>query len=288
MNNARAKLIRMRHPPENELVARCCIFSSNPRPLRILEASASAVWWPSSWSSSYTSVKRAAASSSSRSAACPSPPSGGVAPLPPAPLASGAAGSPSSEMSPRRRFNSASSSLSSISLPFADTTAWTADCSVPTTSCSTNRTSNPAGTGSRRFMMRCSRVDLPMPLGPTSPYLRPAVMFTSVFSSSSFPLTRTVILTTLMSVADTTSPAAPPWDSKLTSNASSSVSLSASAFRRAACSSCFRVFSFSFFFSRSVILTLSSRVGSFSSATKPWCRSSSSESLEDGRSISCM
>lgn len=36
MNNARAKLIRMRHPPENELVARCCIFSSNPAPQQII------------------------------------------------------------------------------------------------------------------------------------------------------------------------------------------------------------------------------------------------------------
>ena len=30
MKRARARLMRMRHPPEKELVARCCILSSNP------------------------------------------------------------------------------------------------------------------------------------------------------------------------------------------------------------------------------------------------------------------
>ena len=47
----------------------------------------------------------------------------------------------------------------------------------------------------RRAIMR-SRVDLPLPLGPTRPYRRPAATVSVVFSSRILPLARIVMLCT--------------------------------------------------------------------------------------------
>lgn len=46
MNRARASEIRMRQPPENEVVGCSCISDVKPRPARMRRARGSALWTP--------------------------------------------------------------------------------------------------------------------------------------------------------------------------------------------------------------------------------------------------
>lgn len=57
--------------------------------------------------------------------------------------------------------------------------------------CSTRSTSRASGTGICLLAIKRSKVDLPLPLGPTKPYRRPAVTPSCVFSNSNLPLART-------------------------------------------------------------------------------------------------
>mmetsp|Transcript_11349 Transcript_11349/g.47416 ORF Transcript_11349/g.47416 Transcript_11349/m.47416 type:complete len:339 (+) Transcript_11349:197-1213(+) len=204
MKSARARLMRMRQPPEKLLVGAACILGVKPRPCRILRARLSAFDESKAAILSYTSARRSAASSgvscssspppaapaaasffaflasrrsfsvSLRSPApsacspCCSSPSAAPAALAPSspPAAPASAVSLSVSESFSRRAASSRSCMSSIS---ASSTAWMAERSSPITSCSTSSTSMCSGTGIMRLARRRSSVDLPMPLGPHRP-----------------------------------------------------------------------------------------------------------------------
>mmetsp|Transcript_20853 Transcript_20853/g.45700 ORF Transcript_20853/g.45700 Transcript_20853/m.45700 type:complete len:201 (+) Transcript_20853:437-1039(+) len=149
MKRARAREMRMRHPPEKVCVARTCMEGVKPSPLRILAARPSAASAFFSRSPSYTWMSRSwAASRSTR--------------LPSSSLGSGS--------SPVVHAVSCASSLrSSTTSTSASITALSADRSSPMTSCSTSSTSMYSGTGICRRASSRKRVDLPIPFGPTRP-----------------------------------------------------------------------------------------------------------------------
>lgn len=62
--------------------------------------------------------------------------------------------------------------------------------------CSTRRMSRFSGTGICLLAKSRKRVDFPFPLGPTNPYLLPAVILRCVFSNKSFPFALIVRLCT--------------------------------------------------------------------------------------------
>mmetsp|Transcript_5424 Transcript_5424/g.10350 ORF Transcript_5424/g.10350 Transcript_5424/m.10350 type:complete len:319 (-) Transcript_5424:205-1161(-) len=183
MKSARASEMRMRQPPEKVLVVLVCIVGVKPKPCRILDARASAPSAFLAFSSSYTSTSRACAASWSMG-------------LPSLPKTSNPSSGTSVAVNAIRFFSSSRSCTSSTS---ASTTALSAVRSSPITSCSTSSTSMYSGTGICRRASSRSSVDLPLPLGPTKPYLRPCTTLKVVFFISSLPLAITENPSTLMS-----------------------------------------------------------------------------------------
>mmetsp|Transcript_10863 Transcript_10863/g.47046 ORF Transcript_10863/g.47046 Transcript_10863/m.47046 type:complete len:370 (-) Transcript_10863:303-1412(-) len=318
MNRALAREMRMRQPPENDLVVLNMLNRSgpvwvpsffamvNPRPWRILLALASAVasFFSSSFSyvlfsssarSKLSAVSSAASSRAAFTASTPSrPPWVSASSLSwHAARASASAASrslcPSSPpLSSALATRSIAASSSSLRLRrfMSSTSAATTDSSAvrssPTTSCSTSRMSIKSGTGSLRLARSFMMVVLPMPLGPTRPYFLPWTMVMLVLLRSSLPLAATLKPSILMSLELAMSSLASSLRlAHLMVNASSSSCMACSlaiASLRAASSSFWRAL-------RSSFSVLTPRTISFSSLTM--ASVSSSLPLE-GKSMSSM
>mmetsp|Transcript_43676 Transcript_43676/g.170886 ORF Transcript_43676/g.170886 Transcript_43676/m.170886 type:complete len:214 (+) Transcript_43676:3589-4230(+) len=187
MNRALANEILILHPPENDWVARFCMSGEKPNPARILAAREIAVEPPISSICSWISCNRMAVCRALSS-------------LPP-PSESSPSCSSSSTGSSNVSFESfSSSSFRDVSFSSACITASKALRSSPITSCSTKSTSKLSGTGNILREMSFITVLLPVPFGPTRPYLLPNAIVRLVFKKSSFFFAETEKLLTFMSL----------------------------------------------------------------------------------------
>ena len=188
---ARAKLTRIRHPPEKSLVSFDCISCVKPKPRRMLRARTSAVAASRASNRSYTPCKASIMSSccSSRDRAPASSPS------PDSPPA--AADSASSVNMWLRSSATCSRRMRSSSTDMTASKAVTV--SDGSTSWSKKKISIPRGMGTARAPNALSKVDLPHPFRPTNPYRLPWLRTMSVSSSNTCPMCCRVKLVTLMS-----------------------------------------------------------------------------------------